>query len=60
MLEKFLAREMDLEKMLVVSRQINEELNLSLISFKREAINIEEEATNASERLFEQRMQLRS
>ncbi|XP_044480990.1 WPP domain-interacting tail-anchored protein 1-like isoform X1 [Mangifera indica] len=50
MLEKSLAREMDLEKKFAESRQIDEELKLRLISLARE---MEEEAINACERLFE-------
>lgn len=53
MLEKSLAREMDLEKKFAESRQIDEELKLRLISFEQEVFDMEEEATNAFEGLFE-------
>ncbi|KAJ0043287.1 hypothetical protein Pint_18894 [Pistacia integerrima] len=53
MLEKSLAREMDLEKKLAESRQTDKELKFRLISFEQEVFYTEEEATNACERLFE-------
>uniref|UniRef100_A0A5B7AGG7 Putative WPP domain-interacting tail-anchored protein 1 n=1 Tax=Davidia involucrata TaxID=16924 RepID=A0A5B7AGG7_DAVIN len=53
MLEKSLARELDLEKKVVESRQIEEELKLQLHSSGHEAFCMEEEAEVVWERLFE-------
>lgn len=53
MLEKSLAREMDLEKKLTESRQVEEALKFRLGSFEQELLYTEEEATDACERLFE-------
>ncbi|XP_038699392.1 WPP domain-interacting tail-anchored protein 1-like [Tripterygium wilfordii] len=53
MLEKSLAREIDLEQKLSESRQIEEELKVRLLSSKQEAFFIQEEATDVYERLFE-------
>ncbi|KAA8530491.1 hypothetical protein F0562_005200 [Nyssa sinensis] len=52
-LEKSLARELDLEKKVVESRQIEEELKLRLHSSEHEAFCMEEEAAVVWERLFE-------
>ncbi|KAL9427465.1 hypothetical protein AB3S75_029620 [Citrus x aurantiifolia] len=53
MLEKSLAREMDLEKKLTESRQVEEALKFRLGSFEQELLYTGEEATDACERLFE-------
>ncbi|XVE78610.1 hypothetical protein DITRI_Ditri13aG0160000 [Diplodiscus trichospermus] len=53
MLEKSLAREIDLEKKLAESRQIEEELKPRLHSLEQGMICMEEEATDVSKRLFE-------
>ncbi|XP_061344260.1 WPP domain-interacting tail-anchored protein 1-like [Gastrolobium bilobum] len=53
MLEKSLANEMDLEKNLNDSRQIEERLKLRIISLEQELILMEEEATDVWERWFE-------
>ncbi|GAY46326.1 hypothetical protein CUMW_096200 [Citrus unshiu] len=53
MLEKSLAREMDLEKKLTESRQVEEALKFRLGSFEQELLYTEEEAMDACERLFE-------
>ncbi|OMO75782.1 hypothetical protein COLO4_25875 [Corchorus olitorius] len=50
MLEKSLAREIDLEKKLAESRQIEEEMKLRILSLEE---GLEEEAMDISERLFE-------
>lgn len=50
MLEKSLARELDLEKKLTESRQVEEELEVRL---QQEALYMEEEIEDASQRLFE-------
>ncbi|XP_004233399.1 WPP domain-interacting tail-anchored protein 1 [Solanum lycopersicum] len=50
MLEKSLARELDLEKKLTESRQVEEELEVRL---QQEAFCMEEEIEDASQRLFE-------
>ncbi|KAI9121554.1 hypothetical protein K1719_008587 [Acacia pycnantha] len=53
MLEKSLAREIDLEKNLNDSLQIEEELKLRISSLEQELVYTEEEATDAWERWFE-------
>ncbi|CAL5325955.1 hypothetical protein CsSME_00005319 [Camellia sinensis var. sinensis] len=53
MLEKSLAREMDLEKKVGDLRQIEEELVLRLQSLEQEVLFVEEEAEVVWERLFE-------
>ncbi|KAK4271879.1 hypothetical protein QN277_020507 [Acacia crassicarpa] len=53
MLEKSLAREIDLEKNLNDSLQIEEELKLRMSSLEQELVYAEEEATDAWERWFE-------
>lgn len=53
MLEKSLARELDLEKKLAESRQLEEELKLRLHSLKQEVFFLEEEEAVVLERLFE-------
>lgn len=53
MLEKSLAREMDLEKKLTESRQIEEELKLRLLSSQQEISCMEEEVTDVYGRCFE-------
>ncbi|XVF20888.1 hypothetical protein REPUB_Repub12eG0042300 [Reevesia pubescens] len=53
MLEKSLAREIDLEKKLAESRQIEEELKPRVLSLEQAMIGMEEEAMDVSERLFE-------
>ncbi|GLT30814.1 hypothetical protein SLA2020_055990 [Shorea laevis] len=53
MLEKSLAREMDLVKKLTESRQIEEELKLRLLSSEQELFCMEEEVTDFYERHFE-------
>ncbi|GLU01711.1 hypothetical protein SLE2022_190010 [Rubroshorea leprosula] len=53
MLEKSLAREMDLEKKLTESRQMEEELKLRLISSEQELFCMVEEVTDFYERHFE-------
>ncbi|KAL5739473.1 hypothetical protein ACOSQ2_028653 [Xanthoceras sorbifolium] len=53
MLEKSLAREMDLEKKLTESRQIEEVLKVRLLSYEQDVFYMEEEATDACERRFE-------
>lgn len=53
MLEKSLAREMDLEKKLTESRQIEEELKLRLLSSQQEVFCMEEEVADVYERCFE-------
>ncbi|XP_028796743.1 LOW QUALITY PROTEIN: WPP domain-interacting tail-anchored protein 1-like [Neltuma alba] len=53
MLEKSLAREIDLEKNLNDSLQIQEELRLRISSLEQELVYAEEEATDAWERWFE-------
>ncbi|KAK6796855.1 hypothetical protein RDI58_004556 [Solanum bulbocastanum] len=50
MLEKSLARELDLEKKLTESRQVEEELEVRL---QQEALYMEEEIEDASQKLFE-------
>ncbi|XP_008230323.1 PREDICTED: WPP domain-interacting tail-anchored protein 1 [Prunus mume] len=50
MLEKSLAREMDLEKKLTESKQIEEDMKLRLLSSDQEAYCMEEEAADAWER----------
>lgn len=53
MLEKSLAREIDLEKKLSESRQVEEELKFRLLSFEQEVLYMEEQAVDACERWFE-------
>ncbi|EOY03857.1 PREDICTED: WPP domain-interacting tail-anchored protein 1 isoform X2 [Theobroma cacao] len=53
MLEKSLAREIDLEKKLAESRQMEEEMKPRLLSLEQGMICLEEEAVDVSERLFE-------
>lgn len=53
LLEKSLARELDLEKKLTESRQIEEELKLRLRSSEQEVICMEEETRDVLERFFE-------
>ncbi|KAK1581479.1 hypothetical protein Q3G72_006332 [Acer saccharum] len=53
MLEKSLAREMDLEKKLTESRQNEQLLKLKLLSSEQDVFYMEEEATDACERRFE-------
>ncbi|XAR51602.1 hypothetical protein NMG60_11006274 [Bertholletia excelsa] len=53
MLEKSLARELDLEKQVGESRQIEEELKFRLHSLEQEVLFLEEEADRVWERLFE-------
>lgn len=53
LLEKSLAREMDLEKKLTDSRQVEEEVKMRLFSSERDVYCMEEEATDAYERCFE-------
>ncbi|XWS36879.1 hypothetical protein CRYUN_Cryun20dG0123000 [Craigia yunnanensis] len=53
MLEKSLAREIDLEKKLAECRQIEEELKPRVLSLEHGMICMEEEAMDVSERLFE-------
>ncbi|KAJ9173125.1 hypothetical protein P3X46_016291 [Hevea brasiliensis] len=52
MLEKSLAREMDLEKKLTESRQIEEELKHRILSTEQEVFFLEEEAIDVCERWF--------
>lgn len=51
-LEKSLAREMDLEKKLTESRQMEEELKLRLLSSEQEVFEVEEEAADVYARCF--------
>ncbi|XP_022727511.1 WPP domain-interacting tail-anchored protein 1-like isoform X2 [Durio zibethinus] len=53
MLEKSLAREIDLEQKLAESRQIEEELKPRVLSLEQAMICMEEETMDVSERLFE-------
>ncbi|XLS91665.1 hypothetical protein HN51_067673, partial [Arachis hypogaea] len=53
MLEKSLANEMDLEKNINKSRQIEETLKLRIASLEQELIHAEEEAADVCERWFE-------
>lgn len=53
MLEKSLAQELDLEKKLAESKQIEEDLKLKLHSSEQELFSMEEEAAFGWERLFE-------
>ncbi|KAL6139932.1 hypothetical protein ACLB2K_058233 [Fragaria x ananassa] len=53
MLEKSLAREMDLEKKLVVSKQIEEDMKMRLLSSEEEAYCMEDEAADVWERWLE-------
>lgn len=53
MLEKSLAREMDLEKKLIESRQSEEELNMRLLSSEEDVFYLQEETTDSMERCFE-------
>lgn len=53
MLEKSLAREMDLEKKVTESRQIEEEMKLRLHSYEQEVYYMEDEATDVWERWLE-------
>ncbi|RVX06475.1 WPP domain-interacting tail-anchored protein 1 [Vitis vinifera] len=53
MLEKSLARELDVEKKLAESRQLEEELKLRLHSLEQEVFFMEEEEAIVWERLFE-------
>ncbi|XVF81845.1 hypothetical protein PTKIN_Ptkin15bG0188400 [Pterospermum kingtungense] len=53
MLEKSLAREIDLEKNLAESRQFEEVLKARVLSLEQGMICMEEEAMDVSERLFE-------
>ncbi|GLU10872.1 hypothetical protein SLE2022_276510 [Rubroshorea leprosula] len=53
MLEKSLAREMDLEKKLAEFRQIEQELKIRLLSSEQEVFCMEEEVTDIYERCFE-------
>lgn len=53
MLEKSLARELDVEKKLAESRQLEEELTLRLHSLEQEVFFMEEEEAIVWERLFE-------
>ncbi|KAG2715370.1 hypothetical protein I3843_03G075800 [Carya illinoinensis] len=53
MLEKSLAREIDLEKKLTDSRQIEEELKLRLNSSEQEVFYLEEEAADVWKRCFQ-------
>lgn len=53
MLEKSLARELDLEKKVTESRQIEDDLKLRLHSTEQEVLYVEEEAELVLERLFE-------
>ncbi|XP_004304181.1 PREDICTED: WPP domain-interacting tail-anchored protein 1 [Fragaria vesca subsp. vesca] len=53
MLEKSIAREMDLEKKLVVSKQIEEDLKMRLLSSEEEAYCMEDEAADVWERCLE-------
>ncbi|KAL1322926.1 WPP domain-interacting tail-anchored protein 1 [Arachis ipaensis] len=53
MLEKSLASEMDLEKNINKSRQIEETLKLRIASLEQELIHAEEEAADVCERWFE-------
>ncbi|KAK8631179.1 hypothetical protein V6N13_079940 [Hibiscus sabdariffa] len=53
MLEKSLAREIDLEKRFAESRQTEEELKPRVLSLEQGMVSVEEEAMNVSERLFE-------
>ncbi|XWS63657.1 hypothetical protein CRYUN_Cryun06bG0119800 [Craigia yunnanensis] len=53
MLEKSLAREIDLEKKLAESRQMEEELKPRVLSLEQKMICMEEEAMDVSERFFE-------
>ncbi|KAJ8775175.1 hypothetical protein K2173_020179 [Erythroxylum novogranatense] len=53
MLEKSLARDIDLEKKLTESKQIEEELRCRLISAEQEVFFTEEEALDVCERCFE-------
>ncbi|KDP24315.1 hypothetical protein JCGZ_25611 [Jatropha curcas] len=52
MLEKSLAREMDLEKKLTDSRQIEAEMKRRLLSTEQEVLFMEEDAIDVYERLF--------
>ncbi|KAG8662428.1 WPP domain-interacting tail-anchored protein 1 isoform X1 [Manihot esculenta] len=52
MLEKSLAREMDLEKKLIESRQIEEELKHRMLSTEQAVFFLEEEAIDVCERWF--------
>lgn len=53
MLEKSLAREMDLEKKLTESRQIEEEMKVRLQSYEQEVYCMEDEATDVWEKWLE-------
>lgn len=53
MLEKSLARELDLEKKLTETKQTDEDMKLRLRSAEQEAFCLEEEVFDAWERLFE-------
>ncbi|GMI73432.1 WPP domain-interacting protein 1 [Hibiscus trionum] len=53
MLEKSLAREIDLEKRFAESRQIEEELKPRVLSLEQGMVSMEEEAMDVYERLFE-------
>ncbi|KAM5581091.1 WPP domain-interacting tail-anchored protein 1 [Rosa sericea] len=53
MLEKSLAREMDLEKKLTESKQVEEDLKLRLLSSEQEAYCMEDEAADVWERWLE-------
>ncbi|GAV60084.1 hypothetical protein CFOL_v3_03615 [Cephalotus follicularis] len=53
MLEKSLAKEMELEKKLAESRQIEEELKLRLLSLEQEVFCMAEDMKDVSGRLFE-------
>ncbi|KAJ1413985.1 Zinc finger, RING-type [Sesbania bispinosa] len=53
MLEKSLAREMDLENNLYDSREIQEKLKLRMFSLEQELVHMEEEAIDVWERWFE-------
>ncbi|KAJ7974240.1 WPP domain-interacting tail-anchored protein 1-like [Quillaja saponaria] len=53
MLEKSLAKEMDLEKKFNESRLFEEDLKLSIFSVEEELVHMEEEATDIWERWFE-------
>jgi chromosome segregation ATPase len=53
MLEKSLAKEMDLEKNLYDSREIQEKMNLRMSSLEQELVHAEEETIDVWERWFE-------
>ncbi|XP_045816286.1 WPP domain-interacting tail-anchored protein 1-like [Trifolium pratense] len=53
MLEKSLAKEMDLEKNLCDSREIQEKMNLRMSSLEQELVHAEEETIDVWERWFE-------